>query len=120
MQKFLIRFLATIVESKRLENDPDKYYINDIYETQDDRHLAKLINDRFMELTTNRGLTVFKDGGFNIMPPGTGNIEKRVFIPWHMIAKFEASVSPITEVYPESEQDLLSEPDLAKVEGPAN
>jgi hypothetical protein len=120
MQKFLVRFKATIVENLRLENWAKEYFINDIYEVDSDQRLAHLVNERHMALTTAPGLTVFKDGGYDMMPPGTGNITKRVFIPWHMIAALEAVVSPIVEQKPDPAQEFLEEPDLSKIEGPVN
>jgi len=98
MSKFLVRYNLHIDETKRPkdENFSKVYYVNEIYEIENgnDRALATIINERYESFIKDTGMTVFKDPT-RIMPNGTGNIENRMFIPWHMIAYMDASVSLI-------------------------
>lgn len=100
MSKFLVQYNLHIDETRRPKEQGFEpiYVVNEVYEIEDgnDRALATVINERYETFIKDPGMTVFKDST-RILPNGTGNIENRMFIPWHMIAYMDATVKHIPE-----------------------
>jgi hypothetical protein len=99
MMKFLLQFRVHIIEEHRPkdENFDPVYEINETYELEDPRALGPLINQRYEYWLDQKGFTVYKTGIHIDAAQPLNNVENRMFIPWSMVAYFDARYELIPE-----------------------
>lgn len=95
MSEYLVRFIAHIDERKRPENFPKVISIDESFAVETLDQLSQGVNNRFKNLVSAPGIVALKNPD-EILEQNVMTFDKRVYIPWHMITHFEASVNLIT------------------------
>jgi hypothetical protein len=113
--KFLLQFRVHIIEEYRpKDQDFDPFYeINETYDIEDPWKLGSLINQRYEYWLGQKGFTVYKTGVHVDMEQPLNNVGNRMFIPWHMVAYFDARYEIIPELKEQPLESLVpADPDL--------
>lgn len=106
--KFIVRFVAHLIEEKRPGGFPSKVHTDINVQTDSRDVLKKAINDFLAVMVMQRGMVIDKPQDFSSyegLKPDYKDLDSRIFVPYHMFAYIETVTKLVSaKVEPEGDE----------------
>jgi hypothetical protein len=103
-KNFHVRFVGHINEHIRPENFPKEVFVDYTLEDFSDEQLKKFVGDRMTDFIRQQGMVVHKKP-FEILDETLLTFDKKIYVPFTMIAWMDLQVSFIQDQLPQEMED---------------